>query len=175
MIPFLLPILAAAAPIQDAPADPLAPAREGRIRCVAPNMELRTCQAMIRYTPRGADGFDATVLAIIERDPVVLIQYETFGRIEQGGICGMVRASDFESGKLMKGGKPMTAADVQFVRLRLMDAAEPIIGKKRCFIDRPDAGKRTISTVVTLNGVAQNEQAQTVTWVEPGEKFALGL
>lgn len=176
MLPFLLPLLAATAPIQDASADPLAPAREGKIRCVSPNLTLKTCQSMVRYTVRGADGFDAVVTGIVEREPVVLLRYSTFGRADAAGVCSMVRLRDFETGRLMKGGTPLNRADEQVVRLRLLDAIQPLAGRKRCYLDRPgDAGKREITSVVTIDGLVRPELQQTVIWVSPSEDFQLGV
>ena len=175
MISLLLPMLAVAMPIQDAPADPLAPAREGKIRCIAPDMALKTCQSMVRYTVRGTDGFDAVVTGIVERDPVVLLRYSTFGRADAAGVCSMVRLRDFEPGALMRGGKQLSRADEQVVRLRLLNAVQPLAGKKRCYLDRPgEAGKREMTAVVTIDGVVRPEFQQTAIWVSPEEDFQLG-
>lgn len=156
--------------------DPLAPVREGKIRCVSPNLVLRTCQSMVRYTLRGTDGFDAVVTGIIEREPVVLLRYTSFGRAEAGGVCSMVRLSDFENGQLMKSGTPLSRADEQGVRLRLMDVIQPLAGKKRCYLDRPgEGGKRELVSVVTIDGVVRPELQQTVIWISPKDDFHLGL
>lgn len=156
--------------------DPLAPAREGKIRCVSPNMALKTCQSMVRYTVRGTDGFDAVVTGIIEREPVVLLRYSTFGRAEGGGVCSMVRLRDFETGQLMKGGSPLNRADEQAVRIRLLDAIQPLTGKKRCYLDRPsEAGQGPITSVVTVDGMVRPELQQTVIWVSPKDDFQLGV
>lgn len=175
MISLLMPLLAVTAPVQDAP-DPLAPAREGKIRCIAPNLANRTCRTIVRYTPRGASGFDAEVLGIVERAPVVVIQYSTFGQVEAGGICTLVRITDFEKGRLLRSGPAVTRAQERALRLRLINAAQPLHGRKRCYLDRAgDQRDGTMPSTVTIDGVVRPELEQTVAWVAADAGFVLGL
>lgn len=169
-------LLLAALP-QEAPAasaDPLAPARAGKIRCVSPNAANRTCQTIIRYTVRDDGGFDATVIGIVSRDPMVLLEYKSFGRIEEGGVCMMIRMHDFETGTLLYNGAPVGPSEGQRLRLQLQGAVQPIAGKKRCFRDQPGNGDDMLS-VITLDGVAQPEMQQRVAWLSPEEGYAVGL
>lgn len=155
-------------------ADPLAPAREGKLRCVSPNVEKRTCQTIIHYSLGAGGGYDATVVGVVSRDPTILLRYKTFGRVEEGGVCGNVRLTDFEKGDLLGNGMPLTGTIERKMRLQLIDMVQPLAGKKRCFIDRPgDDGAGTVS-VVTLDGVPEAGPGQEVAWVSPDEGYAVG-
>lgn len=155
-----------------APADPLAPAREGKLRCVSPNPARLTCQAIIRYKVDSDGDFDATVTGLVSRDSPVLLRYKTFGRVEQGGVCVMVRTSDFQNGTLLSSGRPLAPNADNAMRLQVLDAVQPIQGKKRCYQDRTEDG--VTRSVVTLDGVAHPELSQTVMWVSRGEGYAIG-
>lgn len=48
-----------------ASADPLAPTREGKLRCVAPNPARLTCRTIIRYKVASDGSFDATVAGLV--------------------------------------------------------------------------------------------------------------
>ncbi len=88
----------------------------------------------------------------------------------------MVRLRDFETGQIMKSGTPLSRADEQVVRLRLLDAIQPLTGKKRCYLDRPgEVGKREMTSVVTIDGVVRADLQQTVIWVSPSDNFHLGV
>ena len=156
-------------------ADPLAPAREGKLRCVSPNPAKRTCESIIRYKPGATGGFDATVVGLVSRQPAVLLRYKTFGRIEEGGVCSVVRLTDFERGELLAYGLPLAGTAERTMRLRVMDSVQPMAGKKRCFIDRPSEDGKSIVAVVTLDGVAQAGPGQNIAWISPDEGYAIGF
>ncbi len=173
MIPaLLLAGLLAGQSAPAAPADPLAPAREGKLRCVAPNAARLTCHTIIRYNVESDGDFDATVTGLVSRDSTVLLRYKTFGRVEQGGVCVMVRTSDFQNGMLLSSGRPLAPNADSAMRLQVLDAVQPIQGRKRCYLDRTEDG--VTRTVVTLDGVAHPELGQTVVWVSPSEGYAVG-
>lgn len=155
-----------------APADPLAPAREGKLRCVAPNAAKLTCRSIIRYRVEDDGSFDATVTGLISRDSTVLLRYKTFGRVEQGGVCAMMRTGDFQNGMLLSNGKPLAPNADNAMRLQVLDAMQPMQGKKRCYQDRTEDG--VTRSVITLDGIAHPELSQTVVWVSPRDGYAVG-
>lgn len=157
-----------------AAADPLAPAREGRLRCLSPNAAKRTCASITQYKVQTDGSFDAKVTGIVSRNPQVLIQYSTFGFVENGAVCTMIRARDFETAKLLSNGLPLTGAADRDMRLELQGSVQPLAGKKRCYQDRADEGG-DLRAMVTLDGVAQPQLSQAVTWVLPGDGYAVGI
>jgi hypothetical protein len=156
-----------------APADPLAPAREGKLRCVAPNPARLTCRTIIRYKVASDGSFDATVAGLVSSDPGVLLRYKTFGRVEEGGVCVMIRTSDLQNGTLLGNGKRMSPNAESAARLQMLDAVQPLQGKKRCTLDRTENGATRM--IVTLDGVVHPELTQPVAWVSRSDGYAVGL
>lgn len=155
-----------------APADALTPAREGKLRCVAPNVARLTCRTIIRYKVENDGDFDATVTGLVARDSTVLLRYKTFGRVEEGGVCVMMRTGDIQNGMLLSNGRPLAPNADDAMRLQVLGAMQPLQGKKRCYQDRTEDG--VTRSVVTLDGVAHPELSQPVLWVSPSEGYAVG-
>ena len=154
------------------PADPLAPAKQGKLRCIAPNATRLTCQTIIRYRVEDDGSFDATVTGIVSGDPTLLLRYKTFGRVEEGGVCVMIRVGDFQNGMLLSSGRPLAPNADRAARLQVLDAVQTMQGQKRCYKDRTEDG--VTRAVVTLDGVARPALTQTVAWVTPAQGYAVG-
>lgn len=170
MIATLL-LLAAAAPMPGL--DALAPARAGKIRCIAPDTQARTCATMVRYTVHEDDRFEAVVTGVVSTEPTILIEYQTSGRIEDGAVCSTVRPVDFTSGRLSKDGAPLAPAVETSVRERLMLALQPLAGKKRCYRDKVD-GDGIVSDI-TIDGLVRADMNQRALWVSPEDGWAPGM
>jgi hypothetical protein len=170
MIAALLLLAApAAAPAPDA----LDPARMGKIRCVGPDSQARTCATMVRYTVHPDGRFDAVVNGVVSTDPVVVLEYQTSGQIEDGAVCSTVRPIDFSSGRLTKDGAALAPATETAVRQRLMLALQPLAGHKRCYRDRVD-GEGLVSDI-TIDGLVRTEMNQRAIWVSAEEGWAPGM
>ncbi|AQR73244.1 hypothetical protein [Sphingomonas sp. LM7] len=153
-------------------ADPLAPARAGKLRCIAPNPARLTCQTIIRYKINSDKSFDAVVSGLVGGDRTLLLRYDTFGNVEQGGVCVTMRVGDFQNGMLLSSGKRLSPNAERAMRLQILNTVQPMQGKKRCYLDRTEAG--VIRAVVTIDGVVRPELAQTIAWVSPSEGYAVG-
>lgn len=164
-------LLAAAALMPGA--DALDPARAGKIRCIDPDTRARTCATMVRYTVHEDDRFEAVVTGVVSTEPMILIEYQTSGRIEDGAVCSTVRPVDFKSGKLSKDGAPLAPAVETSIRERLMLALQPLAGRKRCYRDKVD-GDGIVSDIV-IDGLVRADMNQRVLWVSPEDGWAPGM
>ncbi|MGN8000214.1 hypothetical protein [Sphingomonas sp. 22176] len=169
----LLPLaLALLAPLQaEAVPDPLAPAKASRIRCVDPDRSARTCGTIVRYTLRGDGNFDALVTGVVNRDPLIVLEYSTFGQVRDGMVCSRVRPADFNSGKLTSNGTALSPALETNTRMKLMEALQPLAGHERCY---RDAGAGELTVNVTIDGLLRPEMSQTAIWVLPEDGYAPG-
>jgi hypothetical protein len=164
--------LALLAPVQgEAVPDPLAPAKAGRIRCIDPDRSARTCGTIVHYTLRGDGAFDALVTGVVNRDPVIVLEYSTFGQVRDGMVCSRVRPADFNSGKLTSNGTAVSPALEANTRLKLMEALQPLAGHERCY---RDAGAGELTVNVTIDGLLRPEMGQTAIWVLPEDGYAPG-
>lgn len=167
----LATLLLLAAPLPAA--DALDPARMGKIRCVAPDTQARTCATMVRYTVHPDGRFDAAVTGVVSTEPTIVLEYQISGQIEDGAVCAVVRPIDFTAGKLTKDGVSLTPAIETSVRQRLMLALQPLAGKKRCYRDRPDADG-LVSDII-IEGQVRADLNQRVIWVSPEDGWAPGM
>lgn len=169
----LLPLaLALLAPVQaEAVPDPLAPVQAGRIRCIDPDRSARTCGTIVRYTLRGDGAFDALVTGVVNRDPVIVLEYATFGQVRDGMVCSRIRPADFNSGKLTSNGTALSPALEANTRLKLMEALQPLAGHERCY---RDAGAGELTVNVTIDGLLRPEMSQSAIWVLPEDGYAPG-
>jgi hypothetical protein len=164
--------LALLAPVQgEAVSDPLAPAKAGRIRCIDPDRSARTCGTIVRYTLRGDGAFDALVTGVVNRDPVIVLEYSTFGQVRDGMVCSRIRPADFNSGKLTSNGTALSPALETNTRMKLMEALQPLAGHERCY---RDAGAGELTVNVTIDGLLRPDMSQTAIWVLPEDGYAPG-
>ena len=166
-----LVLLLAAPPLQAAE-DPLAPAREGKLRCIDPDSVKRNCSSIIRYKLGASGSFEASVIGIVERAPLTLISYKISGTVDGDRVCAIVRLDDILAGKLTRNGELLAPGQANTVRTRLLTRLDSLAGKRRCFIDQPD-GSGIVSNV-TINGLVQPQMQQRVAWVSPSEGYAIG-
>lgn len=164
--------LALLVPVQgDAAPDPLAPAKAGRIRCIEPDRTARTCGTIVRYTLRGDGAFDALVTGVVNRDPLIVLEYATFGQVRDGAVCSRIRPADFNAGKLTSNGTALSPALEANTRLKLMEALQPLAGHERCY---RDAGASELTVNVTIDGLLRPEMSQSAIWVLPEDGYAPG-
>ncbi|MET3709864.1 hypothetical protein ABIC65_000544 [Sphingomonas trueperi] len=164
--------LAMLAPVQgEAVSDPLVPAKAGRIRCIDPDRSARTCGTIVRYTLRGDGAFDALVTGVVNRDPVIVLEYSTFGQVRDGMVCSRIRPADFNAGKLTSNGTALSPALEANTRAKLLEALQPLAGHERCY---RDAGAGELTVNVTIDGLLRPEMSQTAIWVLPEDGYAPG-
>ncbi|WP_010543540.1 hypothetical protein [Sphingomonas elodea] len=165
--------LALLAPVQgDAVSDPLAPARAGRIRCIDPDRASRTCGTIVHYTLRGDGAFDALVTGIVNRDPMIVIEYSTFGQVRDGAVCSRIRPADFNAGKLTSNGTALSPALEANTRLKLLQTLQPLAGHERCYRDTTSGDELSVN--VTVDGILRPDMAQGAIWVLPEDGYAPG-
>lgn len=164
--------IALLAPVQaEAVPDPLAPAKAGRIRCIEPDRAARTCGTIVHYTLRGDGAFDALVTGVVNRDPLIVLEYSTFGQVRDGAVCSRIRPADFNTGKLTSNGTALSPALETNTRLKLMEALQPLAGHERCY---RDAGAGELTVNVTIDGLLRPEMSQSAIWVLPEDGYAPG-
>ncbi|UZK66956.1 hypothetical protein [Sphingomonas sp. M1-B02] len=153
-------------------ADPLAPAREGKIQCIAPNKEKKTCMGTATYTVRPDGSYDSVVVAMIAPAPLITMETRSSGKVEDGAVCGLVRSQDYAASKFSVDGKPADAATAEAIKGQVLGAIASMDGKNGCARDRVDGD--LVAVEVTLDGVARPELNQKISWVKPEEGYKIG-
>ncbi len=152
--------------------DPLAQARAGKVQCVSPNREKKTCMAIGSYVVRPDGSYDSAVRVLINPAPEMVMEVKATGKVENGQVCGIVRKADYDAAILTMNGAPMEEAMASALRPQIAGAVTPMDGKKGCSAEKAD-GDQFVSEV-TLDGVARPEMTQKFIWVNAGE-YTLGM
>jgi len=164
-------MLALLAPTQPVP-DPLAFAREGKVQCVSPDREKKTCLAIAAYKPGAGNSFESTVTVLVNLAPLITMATHTTGTIETGGMCNTIRAEDYAASVFTMNGAPMDESMAASIRPQVTAAIAPMVGKKGC--SREHAEGDMLVSEVTLDGVAHPEMTQKLIWVSPSDGYTLG-
>jgi hypothetical protein len=164
--------LALLAQAQAAP-DPLAPARAGKVQCIGPNREKKTCLGIATYKT-GPDGsFESTVDVLVNPNPQIVMKTHAKGAVEGGGTCNVIRAEDYAAATFTLNGAPMDESMAATIRPRVAATIAPMAGKKGCSHERPE-GDLLVSEV-TIDGVARPDMTQKVIWISPTDGYTLGM
>lgn len=163
-------ILAASATGQTA--DPLAEARAGKIQCVTPNRETKTCAGIARYTVRPDGSFDSAMTIMIVPSPLVTMEVRSTGKTEGNATCNIVSKADFDKATMAMDGGPVNSAMEQAIRAQVGASVAPMEGKKACSVDKTDGD--VLVAEATLDGVARPELNQRYIWVKPEDGYKIG-
>jgi hypothetical protein len=168
----LLALLATAAPAQDAPVDPLAPAREGKIQCTVPNVEKKTCAAITTYTPTASGYLNETEM-LVSPAPLITARISAPLTIEGDAACGITKAEDFAAAQVMQDGKTWSAEQAKPILDQMMAVLAPYFGKKSC------ARIKTVNGALVqesdMDGVAQPQFTVPMLWISPADGYRIGL
>lgn len=164
-------LLLAAAGAQTA--DPLAPAREGKIQCVAPNQEKKTCMGLVRYSFNADGSFKGTSKVLVAPSPLITMETTSTGTFQNGQVCGKVLRSDYEAAKFEIDGKPVDEATAGAIRAQVVAAMAPMADKNAC--SKETAEGAVFAQEVTLDGVARPDLSHKTAWVKPDEGYTIGM
>jgi len=154
-------------------ADPFAPARAGKIQCVVPNREKKTCAGTTRYVFTGNDYVSTTWL-FLAPSPLITMQMHTRGTVTDGRLCETVKLADFQAGAVMVDGKPADDATSDAVKGQLNAALASLDGKAACSTFVP-AADGTILNQVTIDGAIRSDLSQPFIWVSEQDGYTLGM
>ena len=169
MLSLTLALLAAG---QAAP-DPLAPARAGKVQCVSPNREKKTCLAIASFVVKPDGTFDSVVRVMVNPAPAITMETHAGGTVEGNGTCNIIRTEDYAAATFTMNGAPMDETMAATIRPQVTAAIAPMVGKKGCSIERTEGDM--IVSEVTLDGVAHPEMTQKLIWVSPSDGYTLGM
>lgn len=153
-------------------ADPLAEARVGKIQCINPNHETRTCIGIASYTVRPDGSFDSVMTMMIAPAPLVTMEVRSSGKVEGDALCNIVRRADYDRATMTMDGGPANPEIEQAIRAQILPSITPMEGKNACTRYKAEGGVSVAEA--TLDGVARPELNQRYIWVEPGDGWKIG-
>ena len=168
----LMLLLALAAPQAAPGGDVLSPARQGMIRCVAPNRLRKTCATLTSFTVHSDGSFDADVTGVGVQGTAITVQYRVAGKLIDGAACFTQHRDTLAGATFAKPGAKLAQTLQNTLRRQLQEAMEPLVDRVRCYRDRSEGGGLVAKT--TLDGVAHPELDRPVMWVAPDAGWKVG-
>ncbi|MBO9623128.1 MAG: hypothetical protein J7500_10495 [Sphingomonas sp.] len=166
-------LLLLAATQSQAAADPLASAREGKIQCIQPNKEKKTCLGLASLTVRPDGSFDSVARVMIAPTPAIVMETRSSGKAEGDALCAVIRQQDYANARITIEGAPADAATGDAIRGQLVGAVAPLDGKKACSRAVPEGDVLRLD--VTVEGTARPDLTRRAIWVRPDEGYKLGM
>lgn len=168
----VLVVIAAAPAHAKFDSDPLAPARNGAVRCDNPNHARRTCTFMVSFTFDG-DEITSRQHALVSVTPFVVMEIETPITLRGGAYCDPFREADVDAATFSVNAAPANAATAEFWRAEVMRRFGRYMGQETCVTIVPARGG-LLEASVTLDGEPFPEQTSMMAWVRPEDGFRIG-
>ena len=153
-------------------ADPLAPARLGKVQCYAPDVSRRTCRSIGAYAIDRRGVIQNTAIVLVAASPAIVLTTVAPVRVKAGAICGVIQAGDMERGTFTIDGEPASAADAATLRRQMAPGYAAILGHEICSADAPDEDGGTLAQV-TVDGERRPAMDQRIRWVSPEEGYTV--
>ncbi len=160
--------LALAAPVSLQAADPLAPAREGRLQCHQPDTARKTCASLAGYTfaPDGTILNQAEVM--LNPAPLIVMRQEDAVVVRDGAVCG--RFGAFEDAVFTVDGQLAPPAVADAIQGQIA-AAFAQLGTEGCTRYSPQGDGWMAE--VSIDSVARPDLNQPVIWVAPSDGYTV--
>lgn len=158
-----------AAPTASAIADPLAPARAGKLLCQTPNVAAKTCLMLTDFS-FGPDGqITNRYEVMLTRSPWRSAKVSAPVVVKDGAVCGPLEGT--EKAEVFAEGKPADAETTAKIRDGLRKLYAPYQGKDACISytangDGYDAAR-------SIGGAASKGPPERVIWVDPADGWAV--
>ncbi len=166
----LLGIMLAALPAQ-AEENHFAPAKAGKLECLNPNSQTKTCTSIGRYIWLP----DGTILGEWEQEisgePGVSVRSRTLVTIAENRVCSKITGGD---GKfdVTQNGKQLSDEEASGISSELSGQLEQMRGSTICISLTPHGDAYVLD--YNVNGHTPVMSTQYMRWIDPGEGFTVG-
>ncbi|GAA0621807.1 hypothetical protein GCM10009422_17050 [Brevundimonas kwangchunensis] len=155
--------------------DPLAPAREGKLMCVSPNTEAKTCSGLVTYSFE-ADGAIVTEArtAVSAAPPIVLL---TRTPMHMRGALECSRTDDFASqitGVEIQG-QALAGDQLNGMRQIIGAQAQQMLGTGEMCAAYHSAADDKVRYEITMEGVAKPELGGEILWIDANAGWTVAI
>lgn len=157
-----------ALPAAAAPADPLGPARAGKVQCFQPNMIRKTCRSIGAYSFEGGRINNRAQVLIPAQVPLVMVLNSPVV-VRGQAVCGAIRSEDFAAATFTAADQPLGEEPTKKLRGLIAEAMASMIGKEVC-TTLTQTGE-SFHAEATVDGAPKPELAQDVLWVGPADGY----
>jgi hypothetical protein len=171
MLMMLVPTLLAAAAVQPASANPLAPALAGQLQCNHPNEQAKTCRSIASYKSLGGGRYSSTDTLPLSPDGRATLEVTSELTVKDSSVCGQIRREDLDKGQIKVADRALTPAEAQPIKDQVAQAMTPFFGKQACvtFV----ASDKGLVEKTSLDGTPRPDLDQPVKWVTPTDGYTL--
>ena len=166
---------APARPARDAPAAVsdavFRPTLDGRLECVAPNVEHRTCKAMAIYRRRADGSIELAATSLANATPMILMKSVGTVTFTRDGMCASGVRQAFEKAEFTIDGVPASASQTARFRSRVVHFGREATNGLVC--DHYVATGDNLMDLPTLDGKPVPEAVQRVLFVSPAEGYSV--
>lgn len=153
-------------------ADPLAPAREGKIQCHDPDSAARTCSIMTWYIVR-PDGSAQSRSVTAINDQLAAEARMEIKRVG-GGMCGVVDETYMRSFHIVQSRAPHAAVNNKNLTLLYREAlVEALWNRTHCAFNYTRDADDVRLDVSTVDGQFAGELMAEFIWISPGAGYRL--
>jgi hypothetical protein len=163
----MIGLIAAAAVLGAAPADPLEPARQGLVQCYVPDAPRRTCLSIGAYEIRSDGQILNTATVLINPNPAIVMRTVAPVTVKAGAVCGVVTQADIDGASFTYNDMPVDDEQAAKLKAAIGSAMGAIVGHEVC--TRFEAEAEHLKGVVTLDGERKPDLDQPLVWVSPAE------
>ncbi|WP_423602910.1 hypothetical protein [Sphingomonas sp. MS122] len=154
-------------------ADPLAPAREGKLQCTLPDPVKKSCMALSRYVPDGDRRYLNITRSLMGKKPEMILEFKSPTVIEGNAACGIMARSEMDEAIIYVDGIEAPVEVRKPITDSLLAQVEGHLGKKACQRIRRDGDG--LVQEVEIDGQPTPENTMRVSWVDPTEGYRLRM
>lgn len=152
-------------------ADPLAPARHGKVQCYEPDQARKTCRSIGSYTFESDGTIMNQAEALISPKQLVIMKTNAPVVVRGDAECGTPRKEDLDRAEIDVDGQKLAEEQAAGARLQIEQAMASFIGKEICSTYAPQSNG-TMLTSETLDG-APMQNHEVVLWVDPNDGYKI--
>lgn len=155
-------------------ADPLAPARAGKIQCHDPDPAARACRIMTWFEPRADGGVAVRQLTVLPNAPTLAAEARFRVTREGDGLCGTVDDSYMASFRIVGSRAPYAPVNDKRLSLLYREAlVETMWKRKICSYEFSRADDAMQQEIGTVDGQFAGELMSQYLWIDPGAGWRL--
>lgn len=156
-----------------AAADPLAPARQGKLQCTLPDPVKKSCMAISRYEPDGERSYLNITQSLISGEPNMMLEFKSPTVIEGDAACGIMDRREMDEAILTASGAPVPSALRKQITDSIIAQVEADLGKKACTRIRREGG--VLLQYLEMNGEPRPQHTMRVSLIDPAEGYRLRI
>lgn len=149
-------------------ADPLAPARAGKVQCLDPDPAARSCRGMAWFDLRPDGSVEARQIIIFPNMPAYAAEARFRLRREGAALCGVLSETEMASHRVVHSRAPFAPArDDRIIILFREAMVGALWNRKLCSHHYARTGDDLMQEVGTIDGQFAGELMSLYIWVDP--------